>query len=52
MSQPLFAGPGSCPGPVFRQAADRHGAVFGTLDRPLGIHPGLGTDLGHTVPAG
>ncbi|MGW7049279.1 class I adenylate-forming enzyme family protein [Streptomyces avermitilis] len=51
MSQPLFAGRGFYLGPVFRRAAERHGAVFVTLHRPLDVHPGLGTDLSYTVLA-
>ncbi|MEH0549447.1 class I adenylate-forming enzyme family protein [Streptomyces sp. B21-101] len=38
-------------GPLFRRAADRHGAVFVTLDRPLDTHPGLGVDLDYAVLA-
>lgn len=30
-------------GPVFRRAADRHGAVFVTLDRPLDVSPSSGS---------
>ncbi|MFF4213046.1 hypothetical protein ACFYZE_27570 [Streptomyces sp. NPDC001796] len=33
------------PGPMFRRAANRHGAVFVTLDRPLDIRPDLGVSL-------
>jgi fatty acid CoA ligase FadD22 len=36
---------------VFRRAADRHGGVFVTLDRPLDVRPGLGVDLTYTVLA-
>lgn len=42
---PLFADRGFHLGPLFRRAADRHGAVFVTLDRPLDTHPALGVDL-------
>ncbi|MFI7500334.1 class I adenylate-forming enzyme family protein [Streptomyces sp. NPDC049687] len=38
-------------GPVFRRAADRHGSVFVTLDRPLDTHPSLGIHLSYTVLA-
>lgn len=51
MRQPLFADRGFSLGPVFRRAADRHGAVFVTLDRPLDVAPGLGVDLTYTVLA-
>ncbi|MDQ0685830.1 acyl-coenzyme A synthetase/AMP-(fatty) acid ligase [Streptomyces achromogenes] len=52
MSQPrLLADRGFYLGPLFRRAADRHGAVFVTLDRPLDTHPGLGVDLDYTVLA-
>lgn len=47
--QPPFTDRGFYLGPVFRRAADRHGAVFVTLDRPLDTHPALGVDL--TYPA-
>ncbi|MER5448920.1 AMP-binding protein [Streptomyces sp. NPDC002766] len=40
-----------CLGPLFRRAADRHGAVFVTLDRPLDTHPALGVDLTYTALA-
>ncbi|TQJ55213.1 acyl-coenzyme A synthetase/AMP-(fatty) acid ligase [Streptomyces sp. SLBN-115] len=43
--QPLLADRGFYLGPLFRRAADRHGAVFVTLDRPLDTHPDLGVDL-------
>jgi len=36
---------------MFRRAADRHGAVFVTLDRPLDTHPGLGVDLTYSALA-
>jgi acyl-coenzyme A synthetase/AMP-(fatty) acid ligase len=46
--QPLLADRGFHLGPMFRQAADRHGEVFVTLDRPLDVSPGLGSDLTYT----
>lgn len=46
--QPLLADRGFYLGPVFRRAADRHGAVFVTLDRPLDVSPDLGVDLSYT----
>ncbi|MFF8969587.1 class I adenylate-forming enzyme family protein [Streptomyces sp. NPDC014995] len=49
--QSLLAGRGFCLGPLFRRAADRHGAVFVTLDRPLDVRPDLGTDLDYRVLA-
>lgn len=49
--QPLLADRGFYLGPMFRQAADRHGAVFVTLDRPLDAAPHLGVDLSYTVLA-
>ncbi|MHB9863613.1 class I adenylate-forming enzyme family protein [Streptomyces sp. YIM S03343] len=49
--QPLLADRAFYLGPVFRQAADRHGAVFVTLDRPLDVSPGLGVDLTYTALA-
>ncbi|MGW3952633.1 AMP-binding protein [Streptomyces sp. NPDC004752] len=49
--QPLLADRGFYLGPMFRQAADRHGAVFVTLDRPLDTHPDLGTALSYEVLA-
>ncbi|MCT9110299.1 acyl--CoA ligase [Streptomyces mirabilis] len=49
--QPLLADRGFYLGPMFRQAADRHGAVFVTLDRPLDVRPGLGVDLSYAVLA-
>ncbi|MCD9873472.1 class I adenylate-forming enzyme family protein [Streptomyces guryensis] len=48
---PLLADRGFSLGPVFRRAADRHGAVFVTLDRPLDVNPSLGVDLSYTVLA-
>ncbi|MGW3725928.1 class I adenylate-forming enzyme family protein [Streptomyces sp. NPDC000851] len=48
---PLIGDRGFYLGPVFRQAADRHGAVFVTLDRPLDVRPGLGVDLSYPVLA-
>ncbi len=48
---PLLADRGFHLGPLFRQAADRHGAVFVTLDRPLDVRPDLGTDLDYAVLA-
>ena len=41
-SQPLLADRGFYLGPMFRQAAARHGAVSVTLDRPLDVSPELG----------
>ncbi|MFE2421334.1 class I adenylate-forming enzyme family protein [Streptomyces hokutonensis] len=35
-------------GPIFRRAAERHGAVHVTLDRPLDTHPARGVDLTYT----
>ncbi|MFI1503388.1 class I adenylate-forming enzyme family protein [Streptomyces sp. NPDC020597] len=49
--QRLLADRGFYLGPLFRRAADRHGAVFVTLDRPLDTHPALGVDLDYTVLA-
>ncbi|MDX3307819.1 class I adenylate-forming enzyme family protein [Streptomyces sp. NPDC054884] len=49
--QRLLADRGFYLGPLFRRAADRHGAVFVTLDRPLDTHPGLGVDLDYAVLA-
>ncbi|MFE9447211.1 class I adenylate-forming enzyme family protein [Streptomyces sp. NPDC006739] len=49
--RPLFADRGFYLGPVFRQAADRHGDVFVTLDRPLDVNPALGVDLGYPLLA-
>jgi acyl-coenzyme A synthetase/AMP-(fatty) acid ligase len=49
--QPLLPDRGFYLGPVFRQAAARHGAVFVTLDRPLDVNPDLGVDLSYTVLA-
>lgn len=43
--QSLLADRGFYLGPLFRRAAERHGAVFVTLDRPLDTHPSLGVDL-------
>ncbi|MFF5369226.1 class I adenylate-forming enzyme family protein [Streptomyces sp. NPDC013187] len=51
MRQHLLADRGFYLGPVFRRAADRHGAVFVTLDRPLDVAPSLGVDLSYTVLA-
>ncbi|MDN0195261.1 AMP-binding protein [Streptomyces sp. S.PNR 29] len=48
---PLLVDRGFYLGPMFRQAADRHGAVFVTLDRPLDVSPALGVDLSYTVLA-
>ncbi|MDO0912325.1 class I adenylate-forming enzyme family protein [Streptomyces sp. DT2A-34] len=48
---PLLADRGFYLGPVFRRAADRHGAVRVTLDRPLDIRPDLGVDLSYPVLA-
>ncbi|MFD9441439.1 class I adenylate-forming enzyme family protein [Streptomyces sp. NPDC060006] len=50
-SQPLLFDRGFYLGPLFRQAADRHGAVPVTLDRPLDVHPGLGLDLTYPLLA-
>ncbi|MFF7545929.1 class I adenylate-forming enzyme family protein [Streptomyces canus] len=49
--QPPFTDRGFYLGPVFRRAADRHGAVFVTLDRPLDTHPALGVDLTYAALA-
>lgn len=49
--QTLLADRGFYLGPVFRRAADRHGAVFVTLDRPLDVRPELGCDLSYPVLA-
>ncbi|WP_416984110.1 class I adenylate-forming enzyme family protein [Streptomyces sp. T028] len=49
--QPVLADRGFYLGPMLRRAAERHGAVFVTLDRPLDTHPGLGTALSYTVLA-
>ena len=49
--QPPFSHRGFYLGPMFRRAADRHGAVFVTLDRPLDTHPGLGVDLTYSALA-
>ncbi|MER7898480.1 class I adenylate-forming enzyme family protein [Streptomyces sp. NPDC096046] len=51
MRQPLLADRGFYLGPLLRRAADRHGSVFVTLDRPLDVAPSLGTDLSYTVLA-
>lgn len=51
LSLPSLADRGFYLGPVFRRAADRHGAVFVTLDRPLDVSPSLGVDLSYTVLA-
>ncbi|MFJ3306553.1 class I adenylate-forming enzyme family protein [Streptomyces sp. NPDC086549] len=48
---PLLADRGFYLGPMFRRAADRHGGVFVTLDRPLDVNPGLGVDLTYSVLA-
>lgn len=50
--QPTLAGGrGFYLGSMLREAADRHGHVFVTLDRPLDVNPGLGTDLAYTTLA-
>ncbi|MFC5958489.1 class I adenylate-forming enzyme family protein [Streptomyces pratens] len=49
--EPLFSDRGFYLGPVFRRAADRHGAVSVTLDRPLDVRPELGVDLSYPVLA-
>ncbi|QOV36092.1 acyl-CoA synthetase [Streptomyces ferrugineus] len=49
--QSLLSERGFYLGPVFRRAADRHGAVFVTLDRPLDVRPDLGVDLSYPVLA-
>ncbi|TPQ22279.1 class I adenylate-forming enzyme family protein [Streptomyces sporangiiformans] len=49
--QPLLSDRGFYLGPMFRQAATRHGAVFVTLDRPLDVTPDLGVDLTYTMLA-
>ncbi|MCQ9182693.1 acyl--CoA ligase [Streptomyces sp. IBSBF 2953] len=52
MSQhPLLADRGFYLGPLFRRAAERHGAVFVTLDRPLDTHPFLGVHLDYRTLA-
>ncbi|MEU5633845.1 class I adenylate-forming enzyme family protein [Streptomyces rishiriensis] len=52
MSQhPLLADRGFYLGPLFRRGADRHGAVFVTLDRPLDTHPSLGVHLDYRTLA-
>lgn len=38
-------------GMMFQEAAERHSRVPVTLDRPLDIAPGLGTELGYAVVA-
>jgi fatty acid CoA ligase FadD22 len=38
-------------GVMFRRAANRHGGVFVTLDRPLDVAPGLGVSLTYTALA-
>ncbi|MCF1599988.1 AMP-binding protein, partial [Streptomyces muensis] len=48
---PVLADRGFYLGPLFRQAADRHGAVFVTLDRPLDVRPDLGVSLSYAVLA-
>ncbi|MHA5053584.1 class I adenylate-forming enzyme family protein [Streptomyces sp. SD15] len=50
-THPLLADRGFYLGPMFRRAADRHGAVFVTLDRPLDVNPDLGVDLSYPVLA-
>ncbi|MEW1718319.1 AMP-binding protein [Streptomyces sp. NPDC093109] len=50
--QPMLSDRGFYLGPLFEQAAARHGAVPVTLDRPLDISPGLGLDLSYPVLAG
>lgn len=47
----LVGGRGFYLGSMLREAADRHGHVFVTLDRPLDVNPGLGTDLAYTTLA-
>ncbi|MEV6478764.1 AMP-binding protein [Streptomyces sp. NPDC051576] len=42
---PPLADRGFYLGPLFRQAAERHGPVAVTLDRPLDTHPARGLDL-------
>jgi acyl-coenzyme A synthetase/AMP-(fatty) acid ligase len=49
--QPPLADRGFYLGQVFRRAADRHGAVFVTLDRPMDTHPALGVDLTYSALA-
>lgn len=49
--QPLFSDRGFYLGPMFQQAADRHGAVPVTLDRPLDVNPVLGLDLSYPILA-
>ncbi|WSQ11373.1 AMP-binding protein [Streptomyces sp. NBC_01231] len=51
LAQPLLGDRGFYLGPVFRRAADRHGAVFVTLDRPLDVNPSLGVDLSYPMLA-
>ncbi|WP_280887507.1 AMP-binding protein [Streptomyces sp. LBL] len=48
---PLLTERGFYLGPLFRRAADRHGSVFVTLDRPLDVNPSLGVDLSYPVLA-
>ncbi|WP_151476181.1 class I adenylate-forming enzyme family protein [Streptomyces albicerus] len=49
--QPLLSDRGFYLGPMFQQAAARHGAVPVTLDRPLDVNPDLGLDLSYPVLA-
>ena len=51
LAQPLLVHRAFYLGPVFRRAADRHGAVFVTLDRPLDVDPSLGVDLSYPMLA-
>ena len=47
--QSLLSDRGFYLGPMFQQAAARHGAVPVTLDRPLDVDPDLGLDLTYPV---
>ncbi|MER6124169.1 AMP-binding protein [Streptomyces sp. NPDC001795] len=49
--QPLLADRAFYLGPMFRQAAARHGGVFVTLDRPLDVAPHVGVSLTYSVLA-
>ncbi|GAB2933413.1 class I adenylate-forming enzyme family protein [Streptomyces heilongjiangensis] len=48
---PAPAGRGFYLGSMLREAADRHGRVFVTLDRPLDVAPDAGTDLTYATLA-
>ncbi|MCG7208598.1 class I adenylate-forming enzyme family protein [Streptomyces arenae] len=47
MQESLIGERGFYLGPLFRRAADRHGGVSVTLDRPLDTHPDLGVRLSY-----